>query len=171
MTTFFTSDLHLGHKNIIKFEAEHRPFSSVEEMNEAIVDRWNRTVGVKDVVWVLGDVVFGLDNFWYLDRLNGQKNLVLGNHDHYPKDKYLEKFRKVEGVAKFDSCILSHVPVHPNQLGHRFRANIHGHLHSKRVQYVSATETYDDDRYINVAVEQNNLFPIAWDVIQKRINA
>ena len=169
MTTFFTADLHIGHKNIIKFEQAYRPFASIEEHNESIVDRWNAVVGVKDVVWVLGDVVFGADNFWYLDRLHGQKNLVLGNHDHFPKATYLKYFRKLEGCAKFDSCILSHVPVHPNQLEHRFKANIHGHMHSKVVTMDRGTFSKIDARYINVSVEQTGLAPISWDVLQKRI--
>lgn len=144
-------------------------------MNEAIVDRWNSVVRTKDTVWVLGDVLFGQDNFWYLPRLNGTKHLVLGNHDHYPKERYLEHFNKIEGVASFDKCILSHVPVHPNQLEYRFKANLHGHMHSKNViksieclgpnRYVE----HKDERYINVSVEQNNLTPFAWEDLSKRI--
>ena len=81
MNTFFTSDQHYGHKNICKFA--DRPYSSIEEMNEALIENHNDTVNYNDVVWFLGDFSFmnadktkGL-----LGRLNGQKNLVLGNHD------------------------------------------------------------------------------------------
>ena len=140
-------------------------------MNEALVDRWNSVVGVKDQVWVLGDVLFGQGNFHYLNRLQGQKYLVLGNHDHYDKSLYLAHFRKVEGVASFDKCILSHVPVHPNQLEYRFRANLHGHLHSKVVMHDTRTwPNGPDERYINVSVEQNNLTPFAWEDLQKRVS-
>jgi len=134
-------------------------------MNEAIVARWNSVVGAKDAVWVLGDVLFGQDNFWYLDRLQGQKYLVLGNHDHYDKSLYLNHFRKVEGVASFDKCILSHVPVHPCQLEYRFKANLHGHMHSKQVML----NDKPDERYINVSVEHTNLTPVAWEELQKRV--
>ena len=69
-------------------------------------------------------------------------------------------------MASFDKCILSHVPVHPNQLEYRFKANLHGHLHSKTVLLPNGKE---DQRYINVAVEHNNLTPFAWEDLQKRI--
>ena len=171
MSTFFTSDLHLGHRKIIEFEAYARPFDTVEDMNEAIVDRWNKTVNKKDVVWVLGDVVFGVENFQYLDRLNGIKKLVLGNHDTYPIQRYMQHFKKIQACVKFQDCLLTHVPVHPSQLAYRFKANIHGHLHSNLVQYTSPFGTpHEDKRYINVGLEQNNLCPIAWEDIKQRIN-
>jgi len=176
MSTFFASDLHLGHRRILEFEAKARPFTSVEEMNEAIVDRWNKTVTKKDVVWVLGDIVFGADNFHYLDRLHGIKKLILGNHDHYPIARYLNHFKHIGAVEKFNDCILTHVPVHPGQF-YRFKANIHGHLHSKVVTKEINTVTgigefpqqVPDARYINVSIEQNDLTPIAWEVIKARV--
>lgn len=79
---FFTSDLHFGHKNIIKFC--NRPFSSVEEMNDGLVARWNDVVKPNDTVWVLGDFAFtNIDHIKeILERLNGNIHMVLGNHDH-----------------------------------------------------------------------------------------
>ena len=56
MNYFFTSDLHLGHKNIIKYC--NRPFSSLEEMNRIIIRRWNERVKVEDIVFVIGDFCF-----------------------------------------------------------------------------------------------------------------
>lgn len=81
MKEFFSSDLHIGHFNIIEYCK--RPYKSVEEMNEAIVSNWNRVVGADDVVYVLGDVCMGqLDkSIKYLARLNGTLRLVAGNHD------------------------------------------------------------------------------------------
>lgn len=81
MTTYFTSDQHFGHANIIRYCA--RPFDGPEEMDEGIIDRWNDTVGRDDEVWVLGDYSL-LDHdkgLSYLPRLNGTKYLVIGNHD------------------------------------------------------------------------------------------
>src|ERR1017187_8378616 len=57
MATWFTADQHFGHKRII--ELSGRPFGSVEEMNEAVVDRWNAVVAPDDLVWVLGDFALG----------------------------------------------------------------------------------------------------------------
>lgn len=81
MTTWFTSDLHLGHARIS--ELAGRPFESVEEMNRTIVTRWNERVAQDDVVYVLGDVCMGslAESLELAKTLNGQKLLVPGNHD------------------------------------------------------------------------------------------
>jgi len=165
MSTFFISDTHFGHANILTFEAEHRPFASVEDMNEALVERWNSVVNPKDTVWHLGDVVFGQKNAWYLGRLNGQKKLVMGNHDQLNLKTYSDYFHRIYGcfslhLTKEIKVILSHVPVHQDQFAHRFKANLHGHLHSR---------TLPDPRYINVSCEQNNLTPIPWEDIVARV--
>ena len=164
---FVISDTHFFHKNILEFEKEARPFSSVEEMNETLVDNWNRVVGHKDVVWHLGDVLFGKDNFYILDRLNGRKNLVLGNHDHYGAgiSSYTEKFRDVQASKKLDDFILTHIPVHTCQFG-RYEGNIHGHLHSKVVMDHAGWGS--DRRYVCVCVEQTNLAPVAWDCVKQK---
>lgn len=79
----------------------------------------------------------------------------MGNHDHYPIEKYARYFSQIYGAAKYRDCIFSHVPVHPSQL-RRFKANIHGHLHSKELS---------EDRYINVSAERINLTPILLDKV------
>jgi len=79
MATYFTADTHFGHKNIIKYC--NRPFCSVDEMNEVMIENWNRTVSSKDTVYHLGDFGFkGVDLI--LPRLNGQIHLIHGNHDN-----------------------------------------------------------------------------------------
>lgn len=89
MATWFTADTHFGHERII--ELCNRPFKSVEEMNEALVDRWNARVTDQDVVWILGDLALGKidDSLVYVAMLNGDKRLIPGNHDRvwsgYPK--------------------------------------------------------------------------------------
>ena len=158
-TTFVISDTHFFHKNILEFEKEHRPYSSLEEMNEALVDNWNKVVGHSDVVWHLGDVLFGREHFFILDRLHGRKNLVLGNHDHYGLANYLEKFRDVQASKKFDGYLLSHIPVHPCQFP-RFNGNVHGHMHSK---IVTLPNGQPDTRYTCVSVEHTNMTPISWE--------
>lgn len=81
MATLFTSDLHLGHTNIIKYC--NRPFKNVEEMDETIINNWNSKVSQNDTIWVLGDFSFYRNekNSWILSRLKGEKHLVIGNHD------------------------------------------------------------------------------------------
>ena len=82
MTTFFTSDTHWGHANIIRYCA--RPFDSVRDMDEAMIANWNAVVGHDDVVWHLGDFALGADAKHVrsvFHRLKGIKRLVIGNHD------------------------------------------------------------------------------------------
>jgi calcineurin-like phosphoesterase family protein len=152
---FVISDTHFGHKKIIEFEAANRPFKTIEDHDEELIRRWNDTVGKKDTVWHLGDLLFGQEAFSVLSRLNGVKKLVMGNHDHYPTTRYLEHFNQVLGCTSLRGYILSHVPVHPEQLN-RFKGNIHGHLHSN---------VLGDLRYINVSAERINLTPALLDKI------
>lgn len=95
---FFTSDTHFGHSNIIKFEAENRPFSSTEEMDEVMIERWNAVVKKRDIVYHLGDAIMGdfRAGIEKMKRLNGQKILIPGNHDRVfsgLKPDYAEKWR------------------------------------------------------------------------------
>src|SRR4051794_15711876 len=81
MTRWFTSDLHLGHTNIIQYA--NRPFSSVDAMDRTLIDRWNEVVCDSDEVWCLGDMAMGqLDRTRPLiSELAGRKVLLAGNHD------------------------------------------------------------------------------------------
>lgn len=78
---WFTSDLHIGHTNIIDYC--DRPFTSVGEMYAALAAEWNSVVSAQDEVWVLGDLAMGqIDlNLPLAGQLNGRKHLVIGNHD------------------------------------------------------------------------------------------
>lgn len=81
MTTYYTSDLHFGHLNIIRFC--DRPFPGVPAMDARLVQLWNETVTDDDTVWVLGDVALGAldESLANIGRLAGRKILVPGNHD------------------------------------------------------------------------------------------
>lgn len=78
---WFTSDLHLGHGNVVRYCG--RPFTTVDEMNDALVEAWNREVAPDDEVWILGDLAMGriADTLPLVGDLPGRKHLVLGNHD------------------------------------------------------------------------------------------
>lgn len=187
INTFFTSDHHFGHKNILEYEKEARPFASAEEMNERLIDNWNSVVGNSDIVFHLGDFCFGKSNLDIAKRLNGKKRLVLGNHDNLPTISYLDYFEKIYGAFFWKRCILTHIPVHPNNLGSRAFLNIHGHLHSnlvtKEIDELWEVESNAgpiiirrpfpqpiiDPNYFNVSVEQNNLTPFHADIIMERI--
>jgi calcineurin-like phosphoesterase family protein len=84
MSTFFTSDTHFGHANIIKYC--DRPFGSVGEMDEAMIENWNARVHRDDTVYHLGDFAFGCDYEHAVkcySRLKGNIHFILGNHDKH----------------------------------------------------------------------------------------
>jgi calcineurin-like phosphoesterase family protein len=172
INTWFISDTHLGHSNILKYEPEARPFSTVEEMNEKIIENWNAVVKPNDIVFHLGDFAFGRNNIAMASRLNGRKKLVMGNHDTYDYSLYTPYFERLYGAFYWKRCILTHIPVHPDNLGSRFLLNVHGHLHSKNIKYPIVLVPgwiIDDPNYFNVSCEQNNLTPIHADIILERI--
>jgi len=83
MPTWFTSDTHFGHSNIIRLSK--RPFANLDEMHAALIERWNAVVGPNDDVWHLGDFSYRSTKGLVAEifpRLNGHKRLVIGNHDN-----------------------------------------------------------------------------------------
>lgn len=148
---FTIADTHFGHKGILGLQPNERSFSSIEEHDRVLVERWNAVVKPKDSVWHLGDVFFTKDGHLPLQYLNGIKRLVMGNHDHYPLAIYQQYFKRICGATEYKGCILTHIPVHPEQLEFRFKLNIHGHLHARVIP---------SPRYRCVSVEQTGLAPV-----------
>ncbi len=154
----FISDLHLGHKNILRFSGPLRGGTTSEEHDEWIVEQWNSVVNNRDLVWVLGDVAFpGEGNLDILARLKGRKKLVRGNHDTLPTAEYLKYFEDIYGIYKKYGYWITHAPVHPLEL--RGKKNIHGHVHQHSI---------NDNRYINVCVEENYGIPISLQEIRSK---
>ncbi len=77
---YFSSDLHLFHKQIIEYC--NRPFKDVEEMDKVLIDNWNNKIPNDEVVYFLGDLTFG-NGLYDLKKLNGNIILFKGNHDKY----------------------------------------------------------------------------------------
>ena len=94
---YFTADSHFGHRGIITFPATkpYRPFTTIEEHDEALIEKWNSVVQPKDIVFHLGDFCFGKRHIQIAGRLNGNKRLVMGNHDMYASEEYLKYFEHV----------------------------------------------------------------------------
>jgi calcineurin-like phosphoesterase family protein len=129
MAIFFISDTHWHHRNILEYD--QRPFSSIEERDQTLIDNWNAIVKETDEIFHLGDVGFGV-TVEFLARLNGKKYLIRGNHDRYIKKSVLRlAFAWVEKCYFFDregvALLLSHWP----DEGIKDRWNIHGHQHGK----------------------------------------
>lgn len=172
MTTFICADLHLGHSGITKFlrpnGEKERPWDSVEEMNEAIIANWNYVVRPKDTVIVLGDFVINRSALPLAARLNGTKELCMGNHDTMRAEEYLVYFKKLHGVKVFDDCVMSHIPLHPSSVVPRYKGNVHGHLHNNYVKISNEGDVVEEQysRYVCVSMEQINYTPVSWEEIK-----
>lgn len=164
MTIWFTSDHHFGHKRII--ELANRPFSSVEEMDEEMVRRWNAVVAPGDMVYHLGDFAFA-DHTPYLARLKGQKRLVLGNHDHS------NRVNKAKGWATVDSLlhvtlpdkalvVLCHYAMRVWNRSHHGAIHLYGHSHGN---------LQGDSQSCDVGVDRWAFAPVSMDEIRDRLDA
>ena len=152
----FIADLHLSHTNM----AIRRGFSTVEEHDEHIITEWNNVVSKRDVTYILGDITMEKSApYVLLDRLNGIKHVVMGNHDRRQDvKKLLEHVNSVSGMTNYKGIILTHCPIHPMELEHRFNKNIHGHIHDNVVMLDHWTNI-PDTRYFCVSCERVNYRP------------
>jgi calcineurin-like phosphoesterase family protein len=153
----FIADLHLSHTNM----ALHRGFSTVEEHDEHIIEKWNSTVHKRDVTYILGDITMEKSSPYHMiDRLNGIKHVVLGNHDRQQDvKKLLEHVNSVAGMIQYKGVMLTHCPIHPMELDYRFNRNIHGHIHEKQVMKMLDGWEEIDERYICVSCERVDYTP------------
>lgn len=166
---YFTSDTHFGHEKVLKFEAEHRPFKTIKEHDEALIARWNKVVHPKDIVYHLGDLYLGRDVPYFdsiMERLNGRKILVRGNHDTLPLECYAKHFKEVHGVLGKYGFVMSHVPLHPDSV-ERWGVNVHGHLHSNQIKWYGIEDNPQHPSYYCVSVEQHNLTPVNLNNMRK----
>lgn len=183
-SVFLVSDTHFGHAGVCRFTRDDgvtklRPWTDPDEMDEAMIARWNDRVRPNDKVYHLGDVVINRRALATLSRLNGDKVLIRGNHDIFRDDEYRQYFRELRAYHVMNGMILSHIPVHAESLG-RFGVNIHGHLHANRVRKARGVDArtgevlYGNDidtRYHCVCVEQTDFAPILFEDVIRRIEA
>ena len=179
---WFTSDLHFGHANILKFC--NRPWETTDEMNADLIKNWNSVVKPDDLVFDLGDFAFASNSKWkdLLSQLNGHHYLILGNHDilRWPGDKIMELFESVshQMILKIDgrTVYLNHYPYLCFGGAWRKPENavyqLFGHVHSGP----NCVGT-DTDRLVNlfpyqydVGVDNNNYTPVSWQQVQEIIN-
>jgi len=184
---FFISDLHISHKNAIKYDK--RPFESLEEMHVELIKNWNSVVGPDDVVYNLGDLSFGSDEItkWFLHSINGKINHVLGNHD---KLEHISKFSaRIDNIydygveiwvddtetddksGKRTHIIMSHYPILSWNRAHYGSVHLHGHSHNSLTKNRDY-EWYYKRRVMDVGCNAINYTPISYkqvmDVMRKR---
>ena len=157
--TFFIGDTHFNHTNIIKYC--NRPFENIEEMNQIIINNWNKTVKKDDLVIHVGDIGMGnkevITNF--VARLSGRKWLIMGNHDRFKvKDYYDMGF---EYVSEFPiiykgMVIISHQPVAITPDMPYF--NIYGHVHDNPMYKTRTPKSWC------VSVERIRYTPVEFNI-------
>ena len=170
---FFTSDTHFGHEKSFLFEP--RGFSSVEEMNETIIENWNKTVKPGDIVYHLGDTMLN-DNTYGLEcfkRLNGQIFLIYGNHDTDARKNLL--FTELSGkmlggwyawVIKYGklSIYMSHYPTITSNFDQKHFSQhviaVHGHTH-QRTNWLDPKNPF----LYHVGLDSHNNTPVHIDEI------
>jgi calcineurin-like phosphoesterase family protein len=158
----FIADLHLSHANM----AKRRGFASVEEHDAYLIAQWNSVVDKRDVTYILGDVTMEKSApYPLLNKLNGKKHIVLGNHDRRQDTKKLFEYAEsVAGMIQYKGIMLTHCPIHPAELEYRVPYNIHGHIHGKLVTYpvtLFGFKLFDrvDRRYFCVSCEHVDFKP------------
>lgn len=137
---FYTADLHLGHANVIRHC--ERPFQDADEMDEELIERWNRKVHKNDTVYIVGDFIFRCHRppEEYFDLLKGKKHLILGNHDKYwlkkvDTEKFLESVSPMLYISDSGHpVVMCHYPMLTWPGVGRGRYMVYGHIH-KQCEY------------------------------------
>lgn len=175
---FFISDSHFGHENIIKFC--NRPYSSAEEMDNAIVKNINDTVGEQDELWWLGD--FGMKPsykqgittqdavLYYMNQVKCTNNhYILGNHDKQFGEKARRCFKSVQDskLLRYENqeMYLLHYPVLDWVGAHRGTWMLHGHCHNT----LKYPKMLQDKKILDVGVDSCYYRPISFIELQEKM--
>lgn len=169
----FTADTHFFHRNIIDFCK--RPWYSVDEMNEGLIERWNSRIKPTDQVYHLGDVIFGGSEkmMQVLPRLNGIKYLVPGNHDNEKQlAKHFEHILPPIFNLKWEGhrFVLCHFPLLSWENRQHGWYHLHGHTHGAIRNYPRDTGDYHGNsfRILDVGCDCHDWAPISIEeVIEK----
>ena len=163
---YFTSDLHLGHRTIIKYRSH---FDTVEKHDEYWLHKMEQ-LGKNDILYILGDFLFeGAHYNEYIKRIRKMKvriKLVMGNHDSQELYKEINQTpQSPEGSVEiqlplfsYKNFWLSHCPIHPQEMRNR-TGNIHGHLHGSILE---------DSKYFDVCPEKHSYNFVNFEDIKAR---
>lgn len=140
---WFGSDFHFGHKRIAEFRKDIPWFDNEESHREWLIEECNKVLTKRDVLYLLGDIVFHPEYLTSVSRLECDKKILIkGNHDIANSNELLEVFDEVHGLIKYKHFWLSHPPIHPMEL--RGKVNLHGHTHNVNME---------GNQYLNCCVE------------------
>ena len=165
---WFTSDLHLCHDREFVWKA--RGFNSVDEMNQAIVNRFNSVIQPEDTLYILGDVMLN-DNVkaeQYLAQIKGKKIFIRGNHDTNSRveiyKKYTDAKIKWADIIKIKgrSIYISHYPTYTanaDDAPGKVTLNFHGHTHQ------ICNFTTNGFYMYHVGVDSHDCYPVLVDTI------
>lgn len=168
---FFTSDHHFGHTNIIKLC--NRPFSSIEEMNEVLIQKWNEKISPEDEVYYLGDFAMTKDTELIadiLDQLNGTIYLITGNHEgaalnHRKRFKWIKEFHELK--VKDPDCkngvqriVLFHYAMRVWRGELRGNWHLYGHSHGS-LPDEPHRKTFD------IGVDCHDFYPLSYEEVKE----
>lgn len=168
MSLFFSSDYHFFHANVIKYC--NRPFTSVEDMNETMIVNHNSKVSPNDTTYMLGDIAFVKninDAIKVLNRMNGKKVLITGNHDS--RNLKIQEFRNCFELisplleVKVDNqlIVLCHYSMNCWNKSHHKSFHLFGHSHGSMPDNPNSLS-------FDVGVDTNNFYPYSYnEVVQK----
>jgi len=137
--TYYISDIHFGHKNVIKFD--DRPYSTVEEMDSDMIRIWNETIPENGVVFIVGDLFFRCSSQRMkeiIEQLNGQFIFIKGNHDTSmlnckPMLKYFDLIETRINLYTPDRLIvMDHYPMLEWDQYFRGYYHVYGHVHANK---------------------------------------
>lgn len=155
---YIYGDLHLGHKNIVKF----RDVESEEEQYEILKEKYHSKVTKRDTVIFLGDTCFTKQRLLDLATWQGRKINIIGNHDMergITFRDFVGVYDNVYSLLSYKGFWLSHAPIHQDEIRNKW-GNIHGHCHDYQV---------DDARYLCLSLEHTNGYPILFEEAKERI--
>ncbi|PZO72909.1 MAG: hypothetical protein DI629_20455 [Mesorhizobium amorphae] len=168
---FVTADTEFGNANVIRHAG--RPFDSVLEMEERMVENWNAEVRRGDTVFHLGDLSANREaSMRVLPRLNGEIRLIIGNHDKHLGFLVANRLisgEPMESRMMRDGDVLFMMSHRPMSLYNMFHANVsvHGHTHGLN----PPASLFPGAGLVNVCVEQTGYRPLSWDELMPRVRA
>jgi calcineurin-like phosphoesterase family protein len=174
---WFASDYHFSHKNIIKYD--NRPFETVEEMNQVLIDNWNEVVGEKDVVFYLGDLSFdkNIENTKkILKQLKGKIHFIMGNHDDDRIISNLGRFETVNDYVNLtvtdknapngkQQIMMMHFPILSWDKAHRGAWHIHGHEHHSFTNN-SEYDWYYERKVVDIGCNGWDYKPVSYEELK-----